>query len=163
MSSIEALTLLAAKAIRKPTAAPPKVVKPKMERPERMETLDSPIDESTSVKITMPVASLNAASVSISVASSEGTSVRRNTSSTVTTSVGATIAANRKETVNDNPANCQRTNPPTTVAMTTPAVARTTEGLITALKSGALMCIMASKIRGGTTRPTKRPPSTRVV
>ena len=128
-----------------------------------METLESPIDESTSVKMTMPVASLNAASVSISVESSEGTSARRNTSSTVTTSVGATIAANRKEAANDNPANCHRTSPPTIVAITTPTVARMTAGLITALKSGALMCIIASKIRGGTTRPTKSPPSTRVV
>ena len=50
------------------------------------------------VKSTIPVASLNAASVSSSVDSLEGTFTRRKTSKTVTVSVGAISAAKRKET-----------------------------------------------------------------
>ena len=120
-------------------------------------------DETTMLNTTMAVASLKAASVSISAASLVGTFTRRNTSSTVTTSVGATIAAKRKATTREIPASCQITNPPMTVAISTPAVASTIEGLITALRSVACMCIIASNIRGGTTKPTKRPPLARPV
>ncbi len=118
------------------------------------------MDDRTMLKIIIAVASLKAASVSSSVASFEGTLTLRNISSTVTVSVGAMIAANRKAEMNESPANCHRMMPPTLVAMTTPTVARTTAGLITALRSGARICIIASKISGGTTSPTKSPPWT---
>src|SRR5208283_3721519 len=62
-----------------------------------------PTVERIIVNKTMPVASLNAASVSSNVDNLEGTLTRRKTSKTVTVSVGAISAAKRKETYGERP------------------------------------------------------------
>ena len=115
------------------------------------------------VKITIAVASLKVASVSIRAASLGAAFERRKTSNTVTASVGAMIAPNNTETDSDGPEIFQRISPPTRVAMTTHVVASSNEGLSTALRSGVCMCIIASKINGDTTIATNNPPCTSCV
>ena len=85
------------KATPSPTAIPPPNRSMKVPAALKRGSWETVIEARTIVNIRMPVASLNAASVSSSVASFEGTLILRKISKTVAASVGEMTAANRKE------------------------------------------------------------------
>ena len=89
------------------------------------------IDENT----IRPVASLKLASNSISVESCFGTFTLLNISITIAGSVGAISAANVKATENARPAIYVNNNPATSVATTTPIVAKSNADILMALNS----------------------------
>src|SRR5579875_3100535 len=153
-SEIRLVSTSAANATTSPTRIPPAKIRMKLDAAWASEGLATLIEVRTMVKTTIAVASLNVASVSMSVASLEGTLALLKISSTVAESVGEIRAANRNETYTERPAIFQRTSPHTRVEIITPIVARATEGRITARRSLERMWIMASKISGGTINPT---------
>ncbi|MDG7012695.1 MAG: DUF92 domain-containing protein [Nitrososphaerota archaeon] len=95
--------------------------------PERLQAAAAAV-VSTTVRSAIPVASLKTDSISMSVASLDGTLTLPNISSTVATSVGDIRAAKTKATRGSSPTTFQRTTPTTRAETRTPTVARRSAG-----------------------------------